>query len=322
MAKADGMLAILWLLRSKGRLTAQELAEHLEVHIRTVYRYIDALCVSGVPILSESGHEGGYWLASDYQAAPLFLTVEEHSALMHAALFAKRAGYPAQQALESALRKIRQNSTTSQDADISMRFNGVDIIPTVCHEEYSPLLADIETCMANGHTLSILYQKPNESVAESRDVDPYGLIHWRERWYMVGHCHLRRETRIFRVDRMKACTTTQEIFVRPDGFSASTFFTARQIYEASSQEAVVQLSLDGAEEAIEELSNHWFLGPRLVEKRHGEALFLVEERMLHSYLAHILLAYGRSIAIREPSSLVERMVTLTSELTGYYSQHR
>lgn len=321
MTKADGMLAILWLLKSKGRLTAQELAEYLEVHVRTVYRYIEALCVCGVPILSESGHDGGYWLAPDYQAAPLFLTAEEHSALMHAALFAQRAGYPAQQALESALRKIRQNSTTSQHADISMRFNGVDIIPTVHHEGYFPLLTDIETCMANGHTLSILYRKPNGHAAIPRDVDPYGLIHWRERWYLVGFCHLRRETRIFRVDRIKAYTTTNELFVKPDGFSVSAFFTARQIYEASSQETLVKVSLDGTEEAIEDLSSHWFLGPRLVEKTAGRAHFLVEERMFGSYLPHILLAYGRSIVIREPASLVERMVTLTRELTGYYSQH-
>lgn len=46
MAKADNMLSILWLLRSGKQMTAQRLADELEIHIRTVYRCIDALCAS------------------------------------------------------------------------------------------------------------------------------------------------------------------------------------------------------------------------------------------------------------------------------------
>ncbi len=144
MGKADGMLAILWLLKARKRMTAQELADHLEIHVRTVYRYIDALCASGVPILSETGHDGGYCLSPDYQTAPLFLTADEHSALIHAALFARKAGYPAQQFLEQALRKIRQNSTVSQWSDVSRRIDGLDVIPTVHHEGYFAVIAEIE----------------------------------------------------------------------------------------------------------------------------------------------------------------------------------
>lgn len=321
VAKADGMLAILWLLTSRGRLTAQELADHLEIHVRTVYRYIDALCASGVPVMSESGHDGGYRLPPNYQAAPLFLTAEEHAALMHAALFAQRAGYPAQQALERALLKIRQNSTANQKTDVSRRVDGVDVIPTVNHEVYFPFLAEIEDCVAHGRTVSIHYRKPHEESVVERNVDPYGLIHWRERWYVVGFCHLRREARIFRVDRMQACNATNEMFVPPDGFSASSFFTARQIYEGTPQEEVAQVSLEGADDAIEDLASHWFLGPRLIEKGMGKALFLVEERMFASYVPHILLAYGRSIWIREPTTLNDRMVALARDLTGYYSRH-
>lgn len=321
MAKADGMLAILWLLKSKTRVTAKELADHLEIHVRTVYRYIDALCASGVPILSESGHNGGYHLAPNYQTTPLFLTAEEHSALIHAALFAQRAGYPAQQALEQALRKIRQNSTANQWTDVTQRVDGVDVIPTIHHEGHRAIISSIGTCVARGTTITITYRKPKNDAIGQRAVDPYGLIHWRERWYLVGYCHERRDVRIFRVDRILECETTLETFERPAGFSASSFFIARQIYETAPKEEVSHLFLEGDDDAIEDLANHWFLGPRLMEKRLREASFLVEEQMLASYLPHILLAYGRSISIREPAALVDRMVALTRGLTEYYSLH-
>lgn len=66
MSKADNMLSILWMLKEQKRVTAKQIADALEIHIRTVYRYIDALCASGVPIIADSGHNGGYSLLHDF----------------------------------------------------------------------------------------------------------------------------------------------------------------------------------------------------------------------------------------------------------------
>ncbi len=73
MPKTDNMLAILWMLRSGEKVTAQQMAEKLELNIRTVYRYIDTISTSGVPIVSEPGHNGGYSLLNHFIEAPLFL---------------------------------------------------------------------------------------------------------------------------------------------------------------------------------------------------------------------------------------------------------
>ncbi len=73
MPKIYNVLAILWMLSSGEKITAKQISEKLEMNIRTVYRYIDTLSTSGVPIISEPGHNGGYTLLNNFVEAPLFL---------------------------------------------------------------------------------------------------------------------------------------------------------------------------------------------------------------------------------------------------------
>jgi predicted DNA-binding transcriptional regulator YafY len=73
MPKTDNMLAILWMLSSGEKITAKQISEKLEMNIRTVYRYIDTLSTSGVPIISDTGHNGGYTLLNNFIEVPLFL---------------------------------------------------------------------------------------------------------------------------------------------------------------------------------------------------------------------------------------------------------
>ena len=105
MPKNDNMLAILWLLNSGAKMTAKQISEKLEINVRTVYRYIDALCASGVPIISDTGHNGGYRLLNNFIRSPLLFDIEEKRALLHAAVFAKEAGYPLSEALSNATSK-------------------------------------------------------------------------------------------------------------------------------------------------------------------------------------------------------------------------
>ncbi len=56
MPKSDNMLTILWMLNLGTKVTAKQISEKLEINIRAVYRYVDALCASGVPIISDTGH--------------------------------------------------------------------------------------------------------------------------------------------------------------------------------------------------------------------------------------------------------------------------
>src|SRR5690625_7375701 len=92
MSKTDNMLAILWLLKTEKRMTAKQLAETLEIHIWSVYRYINSLCASGVSIIADSGHNGGYSLLHEFIESPLFFSLEDQKELVHAARLSDEGG--------------------------------------------------------------------------------------------------------------------------------------------------------------------------------------------------------------------------------------
>lgn len=81
------------MLISDKRVTMNQISDKLEMNIRTVYLYMDTLSKSGVPIISDTGQNGGYTLLKDFYEEPLFFDVEKKKSLIRTAGFAEEAGY-------------------------------------------------------------------------------------------------------------------------------------------------------------------------------------------------------------------------------------
>lgn len=226
VAKWDNMLAILWLLKSRTRMTALQIAETLEISVRTVYRYIDSLCASGVPIVAESGHDGGYFLQETFREVPLFFGPAELKAMVHAALFAQGAGYPFGDDLERALRKIQFHLNEEQRDYLKRHTRGFDVIAPANVRTMTSLLQQLEQAVANCQTIVIEYVKKNADIPERRKIDPYGLAYRSDRWYLAAYCHLRHDLRTFRVDRIRTFSSTGDSFDRPAIFPFVIICTA------------------------------------------------------------------------------------------------
>lgn len=318
MSKADNMLAILWLLQTGKRLTAKQLAEALEMNIRTVYRYIDALCASGVPIVADAGHHGGYSLLQPFTDAPLLFDLNEQKSLIHAALFAQEAGYPFGEDLDRAITKLKRYTNEEQRVAIERHSKGLEVILPPANPLLSSLLQELEISVANGHTLCMEYQKNNQKDYQTRQIDPYGLVHWKVNWYIVAFCHLRGDIRSFRVDRIGQMTRTHSTFQRPASFSARQFFLTSLLSGSEQQENLISIHISGRKEAINDLCGHWFLGRTLVERFHEHAHFQMEEKLVHTQVPHFLLPFGKSIRVQEPSFLNDRLAAIAADLHQYY----
>ncbi|KPV56230.1 DeoR faimly transcriptional regulator [Paenibacillus sp. A3] len=318
MSKADNMLSILWLLKKGKRMTAQQLADELEIHVRTVYRCIDALCASGVPVVADAGHHGGYSLLESFNEAPLFFDLEEQTALVHSAAFAQQAGYPYGEALERAVAKLKRYTNEEQLHALERRESGLEVIHPPVPPRLGSILQVLEQSAAEGRTLRIAYQSGYEADVTARSIDPYGLVHWKSAWYIVAYCRLREEIRSFRVDRIRDWTHTEESFERPGGFSARQFLLKDLLPGPETQEALLTVRIQGQPQAINDLCRHWLLGHTLVERSADHVQFQVTESFAYTRLPYMLLGYGGSIFAVEPLPLKECMAGIASALAEYY----
>ncbi|KAA8784350.1 WYL domain-containing protein [Paenibacillus amylolyticus] len=320
MPKNDNMLAILWMLNSGEKWTAKQISEKLEVNIRTVYRYIDALCSSGVPIIADPGHHGGYSLLHHFIRAPLLFDMEEKKTLLHAAVFAKEAGYPLSDSLENATSKLKMYSNEQQESTLNHQLTGFEVINRMISPSNQLILAELEHAVEQEISVEMDYRTNHEEKPKNRIIDPYGIVYWNNKWYTVAFCHLRNEIRSFRVDRILLIKRTQLIFKRPEAFSSREFFMKNLLPDLMGKKGLISLIIEGRPEALDELSMHWFFGHHLKERTSNQAIFLFEEKSIHSSVPYFLLSYGKSIRIIEPQSVKDRLVAIATELMEYY-QH-
>lgn len=318
MSKNDNMLAILWMLNSGAKITAKQIAERLEVNIRTVYRYIDSLCASGIPIVSDTGQNGGYSLLNNFIKAPLFFDVEEQKAILHAAAFAKEAGYPFSEALNRATEKLKMYSNQEQESILNRHLAGFEVI----NREFDPFvkttLEELERAVANEYSVEIEYRASNNEQPKRRVIDPYGIVYWNNKWYTVAFCHMRKEIRSFRAERILQIMHTQMVFKRPEAFSAREFFLKNLLPNVAGKEGVTSLIIRGSSEALDDLCIHWFFGHHLKERTLNQAAFLLDERVIHAYVPFFLLSYGKVIQVIEPQCLKKRLVDVALELMEYH----
>ncbi|MGF2614481.1 YafY family transcriptional regulator [Rossellomorea vietnamensis] len=318
MPKIDNMLAIIWMLRSGEKVTAQQISEKLEMNIRTVYRYIDTISTSGVPIISEPGHNGGYSLLNNFIEAPLFFDSEEQTSLYHAAVFAEEAGYYGGEALNRAISKLSKHSNQEQETKINQHLTSLEVISRVSSLSIEPFLKELEQAVAEGFSVKIFYQKSGEKQLNDRLVDPYRIIYWNNKWYVIGFCHLRNDIRSFRVDRIERLMLTEDKFNRPENFSARDFFTKNLLPTIEDKEGIISLVIHGDKSVLADICQHWFLGHYLQEQTSTQAVFLLDKDVIHTYVPYLLLPFNKSIKVIEPVSLKKRLIEVLSELIEFH----
>ena len=243
--KSSRLLSILLLLQTRGRMTAAQLAEALEVSVRTVYRDVEALSTAGVPLYGDAGHAGGYRLLDGYRTRLTGLTSDEAEALFLAGVPGPAAELGLGPVLAATQLKVRAAlpAELREHADrISGRFH-LDAPGWYTDVDETPFLHTVAEAVWNNRVLYAIYRRWREPTDVERRLEPYGLVLKAGRWYVVAG----PGPRTFRVDQILKLTTStsDEEFTRPEGFDLAAYWTAHQrdfhdrLYRS---EAVVRLA--------------------------------------------------------------------------------
>ena len=222
--RADRLLSILLLLQARGRMTARELAERLEVSERTIYRDLDALSAAGVPIYTERGPGGGCELLDGYQTRLNGLTEMEVRALFLLSVSAPLVDLGLGQALEDAMLKLTTALPAPYRSSVELVRQRIhlDTAPSHGSGMKVPYLHIIQDALWQDCKLHLTYSLGNSHAIEQL-VDPYGLVARAHTWYLVGATAGR--VRVFRVSQLQAIEMTQERFERPGAFDLAAYWT-------------------------------------------------------------------------------------------------
>ncbi|PKA99486.1 LOW QUALITY PROTEIN: putative DNA-binding transcriptional regulator YafY [Flavobacteriaceae bacterium MAR_2009_75] len=202
MSQLSRLINILTLLKSRRILTASELSDKYNVSIRTIYRDIQKLIESGVPVVTLEGR--GYSLMEGYTVAPVQFTEKQANALITAQhLVNKSKDSSFVNDFEEALIKITSvfRSTILEKSEILN--TKIHVFSRPQEEIASNALSELQLAITPLNYVEINYRKANDTHISFRKIEPYAFFSTDQKWILIAWCHLRNEYRAFRVDRIQ-----------------------------------------------------------------------------------------------------------------------
>lgn len=213
MRRADRLFQIVQFLRTRRITTAKWLAEELQVSERTIYRDVQDLSLSGVPVEGEAGV--GYVLRKGFDLPPLMFNQEEMASLILGMRLVKTLADPG---LARAADRVSNKVESILPEALKQQFEKSPI--------YSPMklispdlgltMGEIRSAIEQKNKINIDYiRRDNEN--STRTIWPLGLFFWGSSWTLGSWCELRDDFRVFRLDRIQQLTTLDESYPQQQG---------------------------------------------------------------------------------------------------------
>lgn len=208
MRRADRLFSIVLELRRRPVTTAAQLAGHVEVSVRTIYRDIADLIASGIPIEGEAGV--GYRLGTGFELPPLMFTVAEVQALVLGARMVEAWGdAQLRAAARAALGKVEAVLPATERRHIAD--TALFALSFWVPERDQRMLGSVREAIDDRRRLHVVYSTEEGDVSD-RVIRPLGLFFWGRTWTVAAWCELRQAHRSFRVDRIDAAAALPDRF--------------------------------------------------------------------------------------------------------------
>lgn len=224
MNRTDRLFAILLEIQSHPSVTSAQLAEHFDVTKRTIYRDVLALMEANVPIQGKAGK--GYTIDDEYFLPPVSLTKDEALLLILGAdAVGQQFDKQFKKAARTAENKIHASLPAGLKKEVAYLKSYISFYSGFQHDKgkQNDALQKIRRAIMEKKSLAFRYYKRYSETSEPmvREVDPYALTNVYGNWAVSGFDHLRKDLRMFRLDRMETIMVTSKMFERPKTFRMS-----------------------------------------------------------------------------------------------------
>jgi predicted DNA-binding transcriptional regulator YafY len=321
--RASRLLSVLMLLQTRGRLSAQALGEALSVSVRTIYRDVDHLSASGVPIWAENGRLGGFELKPGWRTQLTGLTVPEARAVFMAGLPGPAAELGLGEAMASAQLKLMAALPDDWRADAGHVARRFHLDPADWYHQAAPAphLREVATAVWNGQRIRMQYESW-ERVAE-REVEPLGLVLKSGIWYLVARSvHKGAEPRIHRVAAIRALQPLVERFSPPARFTLAEWWAqaiARfeaEVYQGSACVRVTELGLSRLSRFSTRVGEAALANARPCDREGWIETDVPIESIPHA--AHEMLRLGDQGEVLAPAELRAKLAEALSTAAAQY----
>ena len=303
-------------LTQRQGLSAEEIAESFDVSVRTIYRDISSLS-DIVPVYYDNGYR---LLSAPTFPTTLFTARELMLIKLGVGISALNSSTPFYRDIAKALDKIDQIMPIFKlrEDEVLGEKIAVKVDMYANYAGKSATFNILETAVCKRLRIRVRYFSLSSGKVETREIDPYSLLFRRHAWYLIGFCHLRRELRTFRVERIRSLSLTGEHFTRPENYSLDEHLkNAWEVYTGG-ELVEVRVLFDSR------------LAPLLLEgKRHPSQRIerLTDGRVIFSAkvagteeIKRWVLGFGAQAEILEPISLRKEMAEEIEKLGRNYQK--
>jgi deazaflavin-dependent oxidoreductase (nitroreductase family) len=321
--RASRLVSLLLLLQTQGRMTAQALADELEVSVRTVYRDVESLGAAGVPIYADRGPTGGYQLLDGYRTRLTGLTTDEAGTLFLAGMPGPAAELGLGSVLAAAQLKLRASlpGELAESADRVRDRLHLDAPGWFRAGEPTPYLSTVAEAVWSGRVLEIRYRRWKTPREVTRTLHPLGVVLKAGRWYLVAQAETRTTT--YRVSNILDATVLDLPATRPADFDLAAFWqewTSRYENSVYRDFATVRMTTEALD------STAFVFPPEMARQARAAAgppdpsgwltTTVPIESVRHGHIE--LLKLGADAEVLAPTELRDRFTTTARDLALLY----
>lgn len=306
--KYQMMLKILFLLLSRKKVSAKYIADRYDLSLRTVYRYIDELCLADIPIYNIRGRNGGYAISDTYKIPASFLTAEEFDRVI--ATLGQINNELGSNVLETAISKLGSISKTN-DLNLSIDFGNLVIDGTAWGTIglYTETLKLLQRAIEENLAVKISY-RDREGKISLRIIEPHTLALKQGLWYCYSYCRLRNEFRLFKVGRIEKAQVLQEKFERRHIENISEVLSTWYEEQPDDVDLIIEPSIKAD---VEE----WLGVDKITTLKNG-SITASAKLPICDYITAKILSFGDKIKVVAPEKLKKAIIEKASAVQNLY----